>query len=199
MGPFKKVFGLWLATLPDIGSGIIAVRFIGWLYDTEISWSYYAAGIFFALLPDLDMLFPLAREFICGDDADSSHKALPTHYPLIMLPTIVFPLLFMNQSYFAFLAGVCLLVHYFHDSWQSGEKGPGVRWLAPFGKNYYQILSRRAKGERIRLFLVVSPEQVAQRFEETLEEWLNLIFFHPTWENAIGISIFLLAIASFWL
>jgi len=108
-----------------------------------------------------------------------------------VIPIVAVAVLLAAPSQYALLAATCLLVHFFHDSWQSQEDGPGVRWLAPFGKRYYQVLSMNAKGEPIRLLLVVSPEHLEHAFGITAEYWLNTTFFRFSWENAIGISLFL--------
>lgn len=200
MSSLKKLFGLGLASMLDAGTGMIMTQVIGWLLHWHIAWYNYLVGIIFAMLPDVDMIFQYIQEFSGGDESDSSHKALPTHYPPVMIPTvsiltwIACALLSVSTNY-ALLAILCLLAHYFHDSWQSQENGPGVRWLAPFKKEYYQLFSKHARGGSIKLFLVVSPERVERTFQETLEEWLNSIFFRFTWENAIGIAIFTVAVA----
>ncbi len=194
MSPLKKVFGLFLASLMDIGSGIIVTWLVWRLLVLEIHWYHYVFGILFSMAPDLDILAPLVRELFGGQAGDSSHKALPTHYPLVMIGAIGGVLWLFRFDSWAMLASICLFIHFVHDSWQSQEKGPGVRWLAPLGKNYYQIFSRHRAGDELQLFLVVSPQRVEETFKETLEEWLNAIFFRFTLENVIGIITFLLSI-----
>ncbi len=194
MSPLKKVFGLFLASLMDIGSGIIITWLVWTLLVLEIHWYTYIFGIFFSMAPDLDILAPLVRELLGGRAGDSSHKALPTHYPLVMIGAVGAVLWVFLCGNHALLASTCLFIHFFHDSWQSGERGPGVRWLAPFKESYYQIFSRHRAGERLQLFLVVSPRRVEETFKETLEEWLTAIFFRFTFENVIGIVTFLLSI-----
>ena len=194
MGTLKKLFGMGLSLFMDTGTGVIAVHTVSAVFGRSIEWYDYLIGIFFAVMPDSDMFIPLIVEFTGGDESDSSHKALPTHYPLFMVPFIGGLALLVSPLFYGSLVVTCLLAHFFHDSWQSQENGPGVRWLAPFGKRYYQLLSRHAQGEPLKLVLVVSPERVERAFEETLEEWLESIFFQFTWENTIGIATFTVSI-----
>lgn len=194
MGPFKKLFGLGLTLMLDIGSGILMTHLLWWALGLHIHWYHYLSGIIFAKLPDVDEVIPFAIELLGGPENDSSHKSLPTHYPLLVIPAVTGVALLVAPWPYALLAGVCLFVHFFHDSWQSQEDGPGIRWLAPFGKRYYQVLSRHGKGEPIRLLLVVSPEHLEHAFGITAEYWLNKTFFRFTWENAIGIALFFVGI-----
>ncbi len=194
MSPLKKIVGLGLALMLDIGSGIIITRLLFVTLTLDVHWYDYSLGAFFSMLPDLDVLAPIVKELLGGSKGDSSHKALPTHYPLVMMPVAGLALLCMAPSHYALLTVICLFMHFVHDSWQSQEKGPGVRWLAPFGRRYYQILSRHSANGRFHLFLTVSPKRVQETFKETLEEWLNSRFFCFTLENLIGVATFIIGV-----
>jgi hypothetical protein len=193
MSPIKKIFGLGLATIMDVGSGVIITHIIWTMLGLDIHWWNYVIGVLFSILPDFDELVPLTIELLGGPENDSPHKALPTHFPIVATPTAAIILLLIAPQEYAILVSVCLLVHFFHDSWQSQQDGPGVMWLAPFGKNYYQFFSKHAKEEKLKLFLVASPDRVSKCFEMNYEDWLNSKFFRLTWENAIGIMVFLVA------
>lgn len=218
MHPLVLLLGIFLAMLMDLGSGILITNaLIHWLGEPSINitpWTNYVSntqvvyglGMFFALLPDIDLVIPLAKKFlgkflgklitINQCEIDGRHKDKWTHYPIVMIPlaTIV---MYRVAPFCSVLALCGLLSHFVHDSWQrDGDKqGGGVRWLAPFGKNYYQFFSRRAKGGKLKLVVSWTPEEVQEVFDETLEQWLSATFLKFTWENAIGIITFLLALA----
>ena len=143
-----------------------------------------------------------------------THKGLELLNLLIMWGTILAPTLVImitKDHFIAMLVIFGLAAHYLHDSWQSQERGPGVRWLAPFSDTYYQIFSREyTRGKFYWWFFKVSPERVEKAFKETLEEWLNAIFFKRVpmkiwkfefdfwlWENIFGVTLAVIGVLRF--
>jgi len=193
MSPIKKMIGLGLASTLDVGTGVIITYTVWTVLGLEVGWPQYMFGIIFSMAPDLDLLVPFCKEFAGVKDSDSSHKANVTHYPLVTVP-VCFLLVSVFSVKYAVLVVVCLVMHYIHDSWQSQENGPGIRWFYPFLGGYYQILSKNKKEEKIKIFCKVPPERVKETFQKNLEQWLENKFFQFTWENFIGVLVFVIAV-----
>jgi len=205
----KKLLGIILAVLLDVGTGLIVARFVSvFVFGSIPAWYHYFVGVLSAVLPDFDTFVPLAIDLVTKrNKLDSSHRNNPMHYPLVMISGTFVVLLFFG-FHFWIVVVTCVFVHMVHDSWQSQEIGTWVKWLAPFSKTSWQVLSRERSGAPIQLVLRLGRDRVARR--ETLEDWLNAIFFklvddkifglrvkRPTFENSLGILLFFVGLTFF--
>jgi hypothetical protein len=166
---------------------------------TLITWSKIVAIIsllclilYYVCIAEKERIFGLLHSKQSGWDKFILIIILLANLIAILAPVIV-TMATWNKA-IAWIAIACQFFHFFYDSWQCQQDGPGVRWFAPFGNKYYQVFSRNAKGEPMRLFLVVTPERLEWCFTITNEYWFNTKFFRFTWENAIGIMVFDIAI-----
>ncbi len=118
--------------LLDIGVGILAALGLAELLQVPITTSWIGAGIFFALLPDLDALVNYVQY--------RSFRMAYKHRDLLHLP-IVYVLLAVLIYFFsptlALLCIVCTLAHFIHDSIGVGW---GVQWLWPLNTDHFSFL-----------------------------------------------------------
>jgi hypothetical protein len=85
MSTQKKLFGLFLAVILDIGTGLILGKSGNMAYPAKSLWFWFW-GMFFSMLPDSDTYVPLGIEMVTHKKVlDSSHRDSPTHYPLMMI------------------------------------------------------------------------------------------------------------------
>lgn len=132
MSRLKVLVGLAIATLPDVGSGLLAAYIASKIFPSLLLPFplplLYLAGIIFAILPDFDALPGL----VLGKSV-AGHKA-GLHYPALLLPPSSLLLLVHPALGLTAIAG--LFLHFAHDSVGSSE---GVRWLWPFGRTVYRF------------------------------------------------------------
>lgn len=119
--------------LIDISMGILIYSVASYLFYEGFSWFWFVAAIFFAGLPDADMLI---------------FAVLRKHYNLVSHHIIHFPILFVVPAmifYFVgfdpykvtlFLAGA--ISHFIHDSLAP----TGIKWLWPFKRTRYRLTKR---------------------------------------------------------
>jgi membrane-bound metal-dependent hydrolase YbcI (DUF457 family) len=116
----------------DLAAGILLSILTSALFSEPLTLLLLAAGIFFAVLPDLDVLWSRARPGEnWWDKGVWSHREF-THYPaLYVVATIVLALV---SPVYAFMLGLGGLYHLLHDSYGTGW---GIKWLWPFSENRY--------------------------------------------------------------
>src|SRR3989344_8450420 len=98
----------------DIGIGIFAAIIVGKLFSLELTPLLIGLGIGFALLPDIDFLYSLAR------NGHSNHRAVAKHRDIIHYPLIYLPLGMLIALPFGFQWSLLFLLaslgHFLHDS-----------------------------------------------------------------------------------
>ena len=184
--------GLAMVASADMGSGIILTYLLGKAFSLQVNWWVYGLGIFFALAPDVDV--PLQK--LLGGKIDSKHREI-THYPIVVISLGILSAGlpgFLNDSplFWPALAASCLFAHFLHDSIGEANRW-GVKWLAPFSDNQYQLFMRKVPTEPMRLFCVWTPAELAKVKLHSLEDWLRDYYLKPTGESVA--SIVWLAIA----
>jgi len=116
----------------DIGVGILSAILASALFRQDLTPAFLAAGIVFALLPDVDFVF----HFASGGDFKNAHKHRDfLHYPLLYVPLGMALAVFLGPAY-ALLFGICSAAHFLHDSIGMGW---GIQWLYPFSRNHYNF------------------------------------------------------------
>lgn len=179
----EVLFFITHSMFADIGFGVLAAVLISTLFSVELSASIIAAGIFFALLPDIDFLVELIRHGSVGGRVEREHRNL-LHHPLTYIPVAV-AIYFTSGSVWATLFTVCVLFHFMHDSFGIGW---GIKWLWPFLKNNYKI--EKVGGT----YYVVSrtPEELERVVAERGDpEWIRNIYLRPSKVALIEFLIFL--------
>ncbi len=66
------------------------------------------------------------------------HHEYPTHYPLLYTPLIVITIFLPNVYTFTMVTAVYL--HFITDMFYTSD---GIRWLAPFNKKFFQLMSKK--------------------------------------------------------
>jgi membrane-bound metal-dependent hydrolase YbcI (DUF457 family) len=186
---------LALAVSADIGSGIFFTHFLSKVLSYPVSWWGYVLGIFFALVPDFDVAIQKVR----GSKVDSKHREI-THYPMLVITMafLVVGLLGLS-SFWAALAALCLFAHFLHDSIGEANRW-GVKWLAPFFPNSYQLFMRKSPDEPRRVICVWTPEELKRVKPLFLETWLRDYYLRVTGDSVASV-VWLAAsilIAYFW-
>ncbi|MDP3727016.1 MAG: metal-dependent hydrolase [bacterium] len=181
----------------DISIGIFAAMIVSRLFGMELTPLLVGLGIGFALLPDIDFLYTLARRGWRDTHAVIRHREY-LHYPLVyiligaaMAPSI--------GTAWAALFLLASLGHFLHDSIGLGW---GVAWLWPFTDKSYTFLYRyTAPGKRLpRRFLYRwNREDMEHLIDEYRDaDWLRNIYLklHPVF--AVEIAGFLFAVYMLW-
>ena len=183
----RILFGLAAVALFDIGAGILISHLLAKIAGLPTSIFLYIAGIFFSLLPDLDILWQQIRE----GKINGYHRNSPLHWPIFTI-FIVYILIGEFSSFFAAVAILCLLSHYFHDTLE-GEVG--IKWLAPFSEKNFSIKKKDGK-----ISFVVKPAELRQRCLVTAQDWVRRYYVRPTFKSVIGVVFFLGSVltALFW-
>lgn len=172
--------------LLDIKLGLAWAIIVALLFDKTITAGWLAAGIAFALLPDLDFWLEYARRGTIGGKTIDLHRTL-LHAPLTYIPVALIIEQFFGIAWMTLFA-IGVLGHHIHDSMGMGY---GVRFLWPFSTRWYKLFSSK-DGELHydldHLFVSWSDEEmrtlVAERGNDT---WLaEDIRYHRThWRTAL--------------
>ncbi len=172
--------------LLDIKLGLAWAILVALVFEETITLGWLAAGIAFALLPDLDFWFEYLRRGTVGGKVIDLHRTL-LHAPLTYIPVA------LGIGHLAGTAWMTLFVlgvlgHHIHDSMGMGY---GVRWLWPFSTRWFKLFS--AKDGELHydfdhLFVSWSDEEiralVARRGNDT---WLteDIRYHREHWRTAL--------------
>ena len=131
--------------LLDIGLGLAAAIIAAYAGDMPLTNSLAWAGMFYALLPDLDALWYLLRKKNLAKGSYEHRDAL--HFPLLYIPigTAVMYAIYPEHALLFALGG---LFHFIHDSIGIGW---GVEWLFPFSRKHFSFfyIYRPKRAERL--------------------------------------------------
>jgi hypothetical protein len=178
------LFGTGLAGSFDLAMGIFIVIITAKIQHVDITLLIIAWGMFFAVLPDLDLLLDFVAR-IFWRDWGRMHKKSILHQPLPIF-CLVFFQIYLFASPFLFwiiVAPLALLTHYLHDIEEEGE---GVQLLAPFSLKRFLFLGGRLK--------ILNPEEEKKYFAITNEEWINKSYLHWQLRPIIHGTLFVAAI-----
>lgn len=123
----------------DVSVGIISAALTSWFFGIPLSLTLVILGIFFALLPDIDVTWGLfIRNKRWWEKGMWGHREF-THYPIahIIMSVLVY---IAAGGMWAFLYIICVFAHLIHDSIQDGW---GIKWLWPINKAPYELYIRR--------------------------------------------------------
>ncbi len=181
---FKKLYGLCVATMFDIGAALIITYF--YPFPNSPSILLFVFSIIVVLLPDIDILFKTVK--------DSTHRSFFTHQPLIM-----------------FIIGLCLgllgilnyglpwvvilyipllwLAHFIHDT--IGSSG-SLAWLAPFKQTHFWIVAEPVRSHWLSSSRITIKKQ--QSPNTPLNQWLKN-YYHFTVEAFFSWLVFLIGLS----
>jgi len=182
---WKKLFGMAVASLRDIGFGLLAANFLAAHFGEPVTTMvWYGLGVLFAILPDTDIIV----QKIAGAPVDSLHRQSVMHTPIIMIGGAL--ALYLLSPSFSVLAAVCLFLHFVDDTIGDENAGTGVAWLYPFNTRILVIFCKE-DGQRN----LVRWEGSWHLTPVPLEVWLERFWLRPTKEATINIAVFAIAIA----
>ena len=179
----RLLFGMFLVTLADIGTGLMVAHILIKLFHPAIpnifiplgflapllyleppsipnvqhAVTFYTVGVFAALVPDLDTFLK-----------NSNGRKL--HRPFLFLPFVII-LWFLADAFWMLLVSIPILLHLLHDS-TCGQVGR--QWLWPFSKNNYQFFVRTPEGFRFAHAYYRHQWNRVQNLG--VEEWLNELY-----------------------
>ncbi len=127
----------------DIAFGISLSAVVASLFGFEASFSWYALGVLFALLPDVDVF--LSRMSLVMRKRGSGvgkyaheHRDL-LHYPILFVIMAV-ALYAIATPEIAILFAGAVFLHFAHDSVHIGW---GIAWLWPYSKRTIKFFSNK--------------------------------------------------------
>lgn len=123
----------------DLKLGLAWAFLLAIFFEKTITLQWLAAGVVFALLPDIDFWLEYLKRGTVGGKVIDLHRTL-LHAPLTYVPIA----LFIGTAYgpeWMFLFAFGVYGHFVHDSMGMGY---GVRWLWPFSTRWYKFFSNRA-------------------------------------------------------
>jgi|GEM_PF-6699615 len=180
----RIVRGLCFAVLVDLAIGLFFALLLGKNLNHRVSFFEYGAAMFFALLPDFDVLM---QKKVTGQ-VTGTHKNV-MHSPLIMLPlllmitgAVVISFNIPNPIFWWLLGPLCVFGHYAHDTF---EEGPGIAWFAPFSHRKYRF-RRTSAGFRAAM----TSEELQKQERVTMEEWLEREYLQVTQNSTMGVVLF---------
>lgn len=181
----------------DIGIGIFAAIIVAKIFALPLTPLLVGLGIAFALLPDIDFIYTLAR------NGNGNHRAVARHRDLIHYPVLYLPIGALITSAFGapwallFLLGS--LGHFIHDSIGIGW---GIPWLWPFtDRNYTFVYRYSPPGKKL-------PQRLVHRWERGELDQLIDEYGDPDWLKNIYLKLhpffiaellfFLIALIALW-
>lgn len=181
------MIGLGFAVLFDLALGLLCAQTLGTAMHHPVSWFGYGVAMFFALLPDADVLLQSKKE----GKVTGTHKNM-VHYPFVIIPSVFFLVLVCTGGslFWATLAGMCVFAHLVHDTM---EQSPGIAWLAPIDLTRYRL--RIHDGH---LAFKMTHRELDFEFKVTMEEWLEREYLKPTLNLFLGIVFFLAMVVYVW-
>jgi hypothetical protein len=184
----------------DFKLGILWPVLVGILFQEPITFTWLLAGVFFALLPDIDFWIELIQRGTVGGKIIGAHRTL-LHNPLVYVPVILFVGSFFGPAWMT-LFGLGVFGHFIHDSMGMGY---GVRWLWPFSNHWFKIFSDIEGNIHYDLRhlrpISCSPETMAKLIgEKGNESWLKEeLQYAKKHAFSIGFKFALFILALFYL
>lgn len=159
----------------DFSVGCFIATVIALAMNVPIQWWHLPLGGILALLPDFDILAPIARKFFIDEPITGNHReATLLHRPLVILPTVTLVAWAIGGEYWAVTAFLCVIAHYVHDARETGSDG--LAWFWPISKKYWWI-----------------GGSFEPRYNE-IEEWLERTWLQPSVRSIVETGISAVAI-----
>lgn len=151
--------------------GAVIVSFaLSKFYIINLNFYIFLLAIGFSLLPDIDLLIWLKKHHWRIDKWTHEHRNT-IHYPMLYLPAGYLLIWFFTNHFYALLFFFSSLIHFLHDSIGLGW---GIKWLYPFSKRNYKFFTRKHLGERRRLLVSWSPEELKDEVEKRWQgDWFK--------------------------
>lgn len=122
--------------LLDIKLGLLWAILVAILFGQIITPPWLLAGVFFALLPDIDFWLEYIKRGTVGGKTIDLHRTL-LHAPLTYIPVTILVGVYGGPAWM-WLFGLGIFGHFIHDSMGMGY---GIRWLWPFSTRWYKLFS----------------------------------------------------------
>lgn len=155
----------------DIGVGILLSLIVSHIFGVEPTAVFVVCGVLFALLPDIDILPPLAR-------VSYDHRSF-LHYPAVYVPFMV-AIYFWAGPLWGTLFTLAIVLHFIHDTIGLGW---GVAWLWPLTPRKFLFPGEERKAD-FGFFMTWLPEQepaLGAKYHKP--NWLQEYYLRP---NAVA-------------
>lgn len=175
--------------LLDIGVGILFSLLVGKLFAIDISASWVACGVLFALLPDIDIV-PYAFKRYFNKKEAYNHRTF-THYPIVYLPLVYVVYVVFGLPY-ALLCACGVYFHLLHDTvWL----GWGISWFWPFSTRKYKSFPDE-NGKISSVFMTSwSAEDEDRLFREGHNpHWVRDFYLRPNIVAYFEYTVFIVSI-----
>lgn len=178
---WQLLFGLFLATIPDVSSGVLATHLIFgyepiWMNETLSAFlrqlCSYVAGAMLGMLPDFDHL--LAKKPRNIEQLSGEHRSI-SHHPLITIPVALLILWVLFSEKWALVGGLAMFAHYIDDTFDKS----GVQWFYPLWPNHIEFF-------RPDIINIRTPEDVKKNPPPELQEWLEENFLQISRKSVIN-------------
>ncbi|MBI2454367.1 MAG: metal-dependent hydrolase [Parcubacteria group bacterium] len=169
----------------DFGLGILSAVLFSRIFSWPLQADFVMAGVVFSVLMDLDFFIYVLK----NGSAHKIHRHRDIfHYPLIYIP-LGTSFIWLYDFHWAILFATCSLWHFIHDSVGIGW---GVRWLYPFGKDYYTFLYRYQPPDRPSFPLKLFHKWKHNEIDELAEQYGD-----PNWFRNIYLKLHPYAVFEF--
>ncbi|MFX1294433.1 MAG: metal-dependent hydrolase [Promethearchaeota archaeon] len=147
-----------------------------------------AFGIIFGLIPDFDIILFL-KDLLKGDKSKRlgktfKHHEFPTHYPILYSPLIILVIFIPNIYTITIITTIYL--HLLLDTFYTSD---GIKWLYPFNRKFYVLLSDKTIGKQGAYWEKAYKTTIFFKLEFILLAiaefflWWNHFYYYktPTW------------------
>ncbi len=179
----------------DIGVGIFLTFLTGNIFNFEPSVIHFALGVFFALLPDIDMLLlALPKEW-------RVRRFLGGHRGIVHRPIVYFALAPIVFALFGKVIGTMFVIgtfyHLFHDTVVLGW---GIKWLWPFSQRSFRFFPDRDGKITNKFFITWLPKDEERMMAEYgSPNWVKDFYLTINPISIVEYSVFIVALVSLFL
>jgi hypothetical protein len=162
------------------------------VFDVAPTAAYFALGLVFSMLPDLDGLKELLS-FGSVDAGEHGDHRDGLHYPFVWV--VIGAIIFHFNVVVGALFILSVLAHFLNDSWGTGW---GVEWLWPINNRSYKFFSRNDVDADVKFQSLLtswdqqSKNEIAQRLGN--RDWLKYHYGRVTVISGIEYGTFVLSL-----
>lgn len=122
-----------MAMFMDYAFGVLTIAGVSTYFGVPLEFWQVAAGALLALLPDVDLIWPILSG---NHKAETAHHTSLMHRPIVLLPVATATAWYLGGWFWATVTFICVFYHFLHDTKNFCDSG--LEWFWPFSeKEWY--------------------------------------------------------------